>query len=522
MDYQEALKDKVVRVEAMRDNFPLFFAYHFWWEFKQFHIDWMRSLQSNKNTMIEWFRASRKTTLVKWFIVWCICYKKRDYILWQSYEEPDSRSNVTDIAKMLFVSTIVEDYGQLFPIDSKVEDFSKKTQGNFDTTNKVRVQAKGMMQSTRWLNTFDSAKWQTERPDLLVCDDVDVVKSVMNPEIINANERKLLGELFGALDPLDHKIIFLGNTILEDGIVPRLRRLYENNDWRDVFHQPLFINNENVRPEVFTEDVIEDAKGNGKIAFNQNYLLIPASSGTGIFIRDYFDYFLESHFEMVDSPLQKHDIRWGMFIDPAFSTSKSSDDAVVIILWEHRISKQYYVLDGYWWTSAPSSTRSKAISMHNKATIWWYNIEFIHCEDVKINKDQTKFVEDLRKELVEHQINCPFYATNPIKQKNQRIVDTLEPVFSMKGIKFNRNLDSSFVQKLEWQLLNHPNNDHDDHSDCLAQWVWYFRKKPEVKAFNRPAAISSITNRPIEPIQNRRQQVQRKVQWYSAISWRPL
>ena len=160
--------------------------------------------------------------------------------------------------------------------------------------------------------------------------------------------------------------------------------------------------------------------------------------------------------------------------------------------------------------------------MHNKATIWWYNIEFIHCEDVKINKDQTKFVEDIRKELVEHQINCPFYATNPIKQKNQRIVDTLEPVFSMKGIKFNRNLDSSFVQKLEWQLLNHPNNDHDDHSDCLAQWVWYFRKKPEVKAFNRPAAISSITNRPIEPIQNRRQQVQRKVQWYSAMSWRPL
>jgi hypothetical protein len=29
MDYQEALKDKVVRIEAMRDNFPLFFAYHF-------------------------------------------------------------------------------------------------------------------------------------------------------------------------------------------------------------------------------------------------------------------------------------------------------------------------------------------------------------------------------------------------------------------------------------------------------------------------------------------------------------
>jgi hypothetical protein len=64
-----------------------------------------------------------------------------------------------------------------------------------------------------------------------------------------------------------------------------------------------------MRPEVFTDEVIKDAQGNGKIAYQQNYLLIPASSGTGIFVREYFDYFLTSHFENVDSPLQKQDIR---------------------------------------------------------------------------------------------------------------------------------------------------------------------------------------------------------------------
>mgnify|MGYP003479965936 CR=1 FL=1 len=41
MDYQEALKDKVVRVEAMRDNFPLFFAYHFGRKFTDFQKDWL-------------------------------------------------------------------------------------------------------------------------------------------------------------------------------------------------------------------------------------------------------------------------------------------------------------------------------------------------------------------------------------------------------------------------------------------------------------------------------------------------
>lgn len=494
MDYKELLKDKVVRIKAMENNFPLFFCYHYWRPLTKFHLEWANSMQSSNNTFIEWFRASRKTTLAKWFIVWCICYKKRDYILRQSYEEPDSRNNVTDIAKMLFAPTIVEDYGKLFPTDTKVEDFSKKTQGNFDTTNKVRVQAKWLMQSTRWLNTYDWSKWQTERPDLLVADDVDVVKSVMNPTIINQNERKLLGELFGALDPLDHKIIFLGNTILEDGIVPRLRRLYENNDKWDVFRQPLFVDGKNVRPEVFTEEVIEDAKGNGKIAYQQNYLLIPASSWSGIFVRDYFDYFLTSHFEMVESPLKKSDIRRWMFIDPAFSSNDKSDDAVVIILWEHRISKQYYLLDWYGGTSAPSTTRSNIVSMYYKATLSDYPIEFIHCEDVKINKDQTQFIKDLRLELLENKITCPLYTSTPQTAKNQRIKDILEPVFSMKWMKFNRWLDSEFIQKLERQLLDHPNSDKDDHSDCLAQWVWYFRKVPESKNnIEKPPVYNTIT-----------------------------
>ena len=88
----------------------------------------------------------------------------------------------------------------------------------------------------------------------------------------------------------------------------------------------------NVRPEVFTDEVIADAQSHGKIAYKQNYLLEPSSSGTGIFIREYFDYFLESHFENVDSPLKKQDVRRAIFIDPAFSTSKRSDDAVVMLV----------------------------------------------------------------------------------------------------------------------------------------------------------------------------------------------
>lgn len=59
-------------------------------------------------------------------------------------------------------------------------------------------------------------------------------------------------------------------------------------------------------------------------------MLIPSTIGAGIFTKDYFDYFLLSHFEDVDSPLKKQDLKCAIFVDPAFSTSDTSDDACVV------------------------------------------------------------------------------------------------------------------------------------------------------------------------------------------------
>lgn len=171
----------------------------------------------------------------------------------------------------------------------------------------------------------------SSRPTLLVLDDIDVTKSVNNVDIIRQNEQKITGETIGSLDPLRRKIIFLGNVINEDGIVPRFREKYKNAKTWDCFWQPLIDEkNVNVRPEVFTDQVVAKLKEDGNIAFNNNYLLIPSQVGSGVFTRAYFDYFLLSHFEDPDSPLKKKDLKCALFIDPAFSSNDDSDDAVVL------------------------------------------------------------------------------------------------------------------------------------------------------------------------------------------------
>jgi len=497
----ERLQDKDVRISVFENDFKLFHAYHFGWSYKPFHINWMDSLQSDKNTFLEWFRASRKTTIVKQFVVWCIAYKKYNYIVWMSYEDTDSTNNVTDIAKMLFKKSIVDDYGKLFPVDAKPEDFAKKTQGNFNTTNKIKVQSKSISQSTRWLNTYDQEGEQTERPDLLIMDDIDVLKSVMNPRIIEQNERKILWEVFGALDPLWNKRIILGNTILEDWTIPRLRNLYKNSPNRDIFRQPLIDDKwYNYWEEEFTPEIIEKLKEEGKTAFWQNYLLKPATSWSGMFIREYFDYFLLSHFEEVDWILKKPDLRCAIFVDPAFSTSTNSDDAVVIWGAEHKISKWYYVIDWYSAVAASSKTINAIIVMYNKMIMDWFTVEFISVEQAEINKQQTEFIKLLREELVKFGINIPIHLYSSKMKKEQRIQDNLEPIMSQRGVKFSKNISQpDFVPKLERQLLEFPNGDHDDHPDCLSQMIEVFRKKVEKKAEPiRPTQYSSITWLPIQ------------------------
>lgn len=481
MEIREALKDRKVRIETMATSFPLFFAYHFGRKFTNFHMMWMRSLQSDKNTMIVAFRASRKTTLVRGFVVWCIVYKKEPSIIRQSYEDSLSGESVREIAKMLNKGSVVQDHGVLFPFSTKKEDFAKKALSNFETTNGVKVESKSLGQTLRGANTYDVQEEMSSRPTLLILDDIDVTKSVNNVEIINNNEKKILGETIGALDPLRRKIIFLGNIINDDGVVPRFRNNYKNSERWNCFKQPLFDDQgNNTRPEVFTDEVVAEVQADGKTSYNQNYLLIPSSLGTGVFTRDYFDYFLLSHFEQVDSPLKKHDLRVWLFIDPAFSTSVNSDDAVVIGAGEHKASKAIYVIEGYADTSAPSRTIQNILAMYYRLQGMWYTPTFVSVEDVSINKEQLQFIKDLRAELLKHKINIPVYLYRPKNKKEIRIKDNIEGIMSQKWIKFNRNMsDVQFVTKMERQLLEFPNWDHDDIADTLSQCVEVFRSHVE-------------------------------------------
>ena len=490
---EELMSNKTLRVAYCEYDFHRRFQYHYGRpNMASRQKTWCSDLQNWFHILLKWFRGSRKTSLLRWFVIWCAVYNKHPYIVRQSYEQNASSDNVRQIAKMMFKKSVVADHGLLFPLEVKREDLAKKSLHDFQTTNNVRIVARSLGENLRGANEYEMEWEESSRPTLLVMDDIDVNDSVQNPQIIEKNFKKITGETIEAMDHFHRQIVLLGNVILEDWVVPRFESMYNWEKWWKCHSQPLIDKDgNNTWPDVFTKEVVADIRSTTtKVSWKQNYLLEPDVMGNGVFIRDYFDYYLWSDFENVASSLRRHDMIVWLIVDPAFSTNSKSDDAVVMALGMHRISRQFYEIDGYAWTSAPSKTISELISMVRRVQWEWFNVEFISVELVTINKDQTEFVENLKRELTKWDINIPVKIYTPKVKKETRIKDGLEPLMSQKWFKIRRDLVTPwFNTKMETQFLQFPNADHDDIIDTVNQWVEVLREytKKEEKREEKPA-----------------------------------
>lgn len=212
------------------------------------------------------------------------------------------------------------------------------------------------------------------------------------------------------------------------------------------------------------------------------YMQDPIMSTWAIFKPSDFRYFQSWEFEKATWPLRKKDITMWIFIDPAFSTSKQSDDAVVMVAGQHNITKEIYLFDIYADTAAPSATIEAMFWLALRWELAWYPIAFISCEDVKINKDQTQFRKTLHEEMQKRNKFYSIYEFKPRAKKEDRIRLRLEPFISNHQMNFIKgHWDFNAFRKLEEQLTLFPNSRKDDVIDCLAQVRQVFAQRWQPK-----------------------------------------
>lgn len=466
-NFKEAIKqleemNATTRKEFFKDEsankFLLWWFFYFREDFRvllaDFHYDWIEAYFSWKNVMTEWFRGWLKTALVIAITTYKIANNFCKFVVWQSYEDTASTENTTNIARNLLSKRVSNDYWKLFKLSwwSK-EDLEKKSVSNFDTTNKVKVRAASLWQKLR------GALSKTDRPDLLIVDDIDVSDSVRNPEVIEKNYQKLTWETFWAMTKDGTaKIFFLWNTINQDWIVPRFRKEKKGTLNWIVFHQPLIIDGE-VQWGFFTEEVIEKIKEDEwPISFNQNYLLIPIDAYEDGFIKRehlrYYDYLNIDDFDNLY-----------MHADTTHTGKSTSDYFCPMIVWENKRDRNYYIVDFMLEKLDPEAQARSVINMylkyHNrikkltydeKANQWfWFWIKKLAREEYNISLpiQELKYPKD---KVTHFDPHIPHFIANrvylPSRHQKLQEAETQLLAFPTKWI------NDDFVDGLSWCFDN--------------------------------------------------------------------
>lgn len=224
--------------------FPYFcFYYHFdyfTYQSPSYHWDFFEDCERLANGELRdalWiaFRESAKTTIAKMFVEWCICYKKKTYIAWDSYDGRNAESALFDIALQLQTNKkILQDFGQLYrkrkkhktKEEQEEDEPTIKTLGNFITENKVKVER---------FTTQESARGRISgknRPDLFVFDDIE--------NTVTKESLALTSKIIRHVDEVNSglqntgAVLYLGNYISEEGVIAHIKSRLEGKGGKIV------------------------------------------------------------------------------------------------------------------------------------------------------------------------------------------------------------------------------------------------------------------------------------------------
>lgn len=210
-----------------------YFSDYFLYKTPPFHwyfFDDCEKILSGELRDVLWiaYRESAKTTIAKMFVVYCICFRKKKYIAWDSYDGTNAESALFDVSLHLQTNKkILQDFGYLYrrkksqkTKEEQEEDAPEMKRGSvFITTNKVKVECFTTQYSARGRI---SGK---ERPDLFVFDDIE--NNITKESI--AITQKIISHVDEVNTGLQNtgSQLFLGNYITEEGSIAHIRQRFE-------------------------------------------------------------------------------------------------------------------------------------------------------------------------------------------------------------------------------------------------------------------------------------------------------
>lgn len=296
IDPNEGIKAKRDRIAMLEADYGQWFQYYFPMYAKVpcawFHIKLAKLILENPVLYViaNWFRGSAKTVHICMGIPLFLMVKKEmRFMLLIGENQEKAKLILSDIQIQLkFNLRFINDYGDQF----QHGDWSE---GSFTTRSGIHFHALGIGQSPRGVRS------QADRPDYIVCSDVDTKKRCKNPHLVREMVDWIMEDLWGCFDEGRERFILDNNRIskksilqglLDEFIVAKKRAEAEgfpvqHHYSRVIAHDTNF---NPAWPEKYTKDYWRQKKASRPSrSYNREYLDMPSEEGK-LFKTDYIQW----------------------------------------------------------------------------------------------------------------------------------------------------------------------------------------------------------------------------------------
>jgi hypothetical protein len=165
-------------------------------------------------------RGFGKTTFVKFFIIYCILFTKKRYILVISATEKHAINIITDVCTMLASSNIIAVFGD-YRLGSVSDTQAFKVFGFRSRT--IMLEATGKCGAIRGTNR------DNERPDVMIFEDIQTREEADSEAVSRSIEQWMLGTAMKAKSPAGCLYLFVANMYPTRFSI--LRKLKTNPSW---------------------------------------------------------------------------------------------------------------------------------------------------------------------------------------------------------------------------------------------------------------------------------------------------
>lgn len=370
---------------------------------------------------------------------------------------------------------IIELFGIKKDVEGKVK-FLKDSESDFicqfEDGERFRVIAKGSEQKLRGL------LWDGQRPDLLLCDDLENDEIVMNKD----RREKFKRWFYGAVLPCmasKGKIRYVGTILHMDSLLENLmpkdndRQTVEdglktyttkrmvwksvkykahNEDFSLILWPEKFINPELGwnSPEQGLKMIRQDYIDRGiPDVYSQEYLNVPLDEAN--------TYFKKADFLTLREEDRKKTLNYYMTVDLAISEKERADWSVFCIggvdenNYLHVVNVIRDRLDA-------REIVDTLIALHKV-----YNFQAVGIEEMMISKSIGPF---LREEMIRTNQFLPLISLKPHKTDKQMRARSMQARMRAGGVKFDK--DADWYPTFEDELMKFPRAKHDDQVDALA------------------------------------------------------